>query len=127
LLAGAGGKVLMAFAPKPFQDEVFGQGMERVTPATIVKREQLLEEFAAIRAQGYAISKGELVYEVGGIAAPVYNYDHKVVAALTVAGPMQRFTDELCREKLKDLLKATDKLSRLLGFEKTPARIQEKA
>jgi DNA-binding IclR family transcriptional regulator len=114
----------MAFAPKAFQDEIFGQGMERVTPATIVKREQLLEEFAAIRAQGYAISKGELVYEVGGIAAPVYNYDRQVVAALTVAGPMQRFTDQLCREKLKDLLEATDRLSRLLGFEEIHIRVK---
>jgi DNA-binding IclR family transcriptional regulator len=122
LLAGAGGKVLMAYASQPFQDEIFSQGMERVTPATIIKREQLLEEFAAIRAQGYAISRGELVYEVGGIAAPVFNHENKVVAALTVAGPIQRFTDEICREKLKDLLEATEKLSQSLGYEKNTLR-----
>jgi DNA-binding IclR family transcriptional regulator len=115
LLAGAGGKVLMAYASSEFTDEILAQGLERVTPSTIVKREQLLEEFAAVRAQGYAVSKGELVYEVGGIAAPVFNNDRKVVAALTVAGPIQRFTDELCQEKLKDLLEATKKLSQLLG------------
>jgi DNA-binding IclR family transcriptional regulator len=117
LLAGAGGKVLMAFASKEFRDEVLSHGMERVTAATIVKREQLLEEFARIRDQGYAVSMGELVYEVGGVAAPVFNHDRKVVAALTVAGPIQRFSEALCREKLKDLLEATARLSRLLGYE----------
>jgi DNA-binding IclR family transcriptional regulator len=40
-----------------------------------------------------------------------------VIGALTVAGPIQRFTDELCGEKLKDLLEASQRLSQLLGFE----------
>ena len=62
LLAGAGGKVLLAYASKEFRDEVFAQGLERVTPATIVKREQLQEELDTIRKQGYAISNGELVF-----------------------------------------------------------------
>lgn len=117
LLAGAGGKVLMAYAPPEFREEVLAQGLERVTPATIVKKEQLLEEYAAVRAQGYAVSKGEVVYEVGGIAAPVFNHDRKVAGALTVAGPIQRFTDEACRQKLRDLLEATHRLSRLLGYD----------
>jgi len=117
LLAGAGGKVLLAYASKEFRDEVIEQGIERVTPATIVKREQLVEELAAIRKQGYAVSNGELVYEVGGIAAPVFNHEGKVVGALTVAGPIQRFTEDLCKEKLRDLLDATKKLSYMLGHE----------
>ena len=101
LLAGAGGKVLLAYSSKGFCDEVIEQGLERVTPATIVKREQLLEELDIIRRQGYALSNGELVYEVGGIAAPVFKHDGKVVGALTVAGPIQRFTAELCKDKLQ--------------------------
>lgn len=117
LLAGAGGKVLMAYASPEFREEVLAQGLERVTPATIVKREQLLEEYAEVRVKGYAVSKGELVYEVGGVAAPIFNNEGKVIGALTVAGPIQRFTDELCGEKLKDLLEASQRLSQLLGFE----------
>lgn len=50
-----------------------------------------------------------------------------IVECFADAGPMQRFTDELCREKLKDLLEATDRLSRLLGFAKTPVRTPAKA
>jgi len=53
-----------------------------------------------------------------GIASPFCNHENKVVAALTVAGPIQQFIDELCREKLKDLLEATDKRSQSLCYEK---------
>jgi DNA-binding IclR family transcriptional regulator len=117
LLAGAGGKVLLAYASPQFREEVLTQGLERVTPATIVKREQLMEELDKVRKQGYAISNGELVYEVGGVAAPVFNNAGEVTGALTVAGPIQRFTDELCRAKLRDLLDATRKLSYMLGHD----------
>lgn len=87
LLAGAGGKVLMAYVSPEFRDEILAQGLERVTPSTIVKREQWLEDFAAVRAQGYVVSKGELVYEVGGIAGPVFNNDRKVVPPSPLLAP----------------------------------------
>jgi DNA-binding IclR family transcriptional regulator len=115
LFAGAGGKVLMAYCSAAFRDEVLDQGLERVTPATIIKREELLKELAKIRANGYAVSIGELVCEVGGIAVPVFDADGNVVASLIVAGPLQRFDGELYREKLDDLVEAGRKLSYLLG------------
>ncbi len=115
LLAGAGGKVLLAYAPEKFREEILQQGLERVTPATIVKKEQLLSELTKIREQGYAISNGELVYEVGGLAAAIFNYDNQVVAALTIAGPIQRFSEAFRQQKLQDLLDSGKRLSALLG------------
>ena len=116
LLAGAGGKVLLAYAATEFLDEVLKHGVERVTPVTIVKRDELLQELAAVKRQGYAISKGEMVCEVAGIAAPVFNHESKVIASLAVAGPIQRFTEETIKTKLADLLDASHTLSRLLGY-----------
>jgi len=116
LFAGAGGKVLMAYSSSAFRDEVLDQGLERVTPATIVKRDELLAELATIRSKGYAISIGELVYEVGGVAVPIFDADSVVVATLIVAGPIQRFGDDQYQGKLNDLLEAGRKLSYLLGY-----------
>ena len=116
LAAGAGGKVLMAYASAEFRDEVLSRGLEEVTAATIVKRDQLIDELNAVRLQGYAISIGELVSEVGGVAAPIFDNDQKVVAALTVAGPVQRFSDGLYKEKLNHLLDACRQLSYMLGY-----------
>lgn len=117
LSAGAGGKVLMAYASSAFRNEIYDLGLEKITPATIVKREQLMEELESVRLQGYAVSNGELVYEVGGVAAPIFDNDQKVVAALTVAGPIQRFSDNLYKKKLNELLDACRKLSYMLGYD----------
>lgn len=117
LVAGAGGKVLMAYSAPELREEVLSQGLERVTPATIVKRDQLMDELNAVRLQGYAISVGELVYEVGGVAAPVFDNDQKVIASLAVAGPIQRFNDGLYKAKLNDLLDACRQLSHMLGYD----------
>jgi DNA-binding IclR family transcriptional regulator len=117
LYAGAGGKVLLAYASKDFCDQVLGEKvLERLTPTTIVARSRLEEEFAAIRERGYASSNGELFTEVAGMAAPVFDHENAVCAALAIAGPIQRFTEDRRQEMLDSLLASASRLSELLGY-----------
>ncbi len=116
LYAGASGKVLLAYASEEFRNEVLSKNLKRITPSTIVERDRLEKEFETIRKQGFAFSKGELVSEVAGMAAPVFDHTNTVCAALTVAGPIQRFSDEHCSEMSKNLLTSARKLSQLLGY-----------
>ena len=117
LYAGAGGKVLLAHSSKDFQDQVLGEKvLQRLTPATLVERNRLEEEFAAIRQQGYALSQGEVFSEVAGMAAPVFDHEGSVCGSLTIAGPIQRFTKDRQQEMLGSLLDAASKLSQLLGY-----------
>jgi DNA-binding IclR family transcriptional regulator len=117
LYAGAGGKVLLAYASKDFCDQVLGEKvLERLTPTTIVERSRLEEEFAAIRERGYASSNGELFTEVAGMAAPVFDHENAVCAALAIAGPIQRFTEDRRQEMLDSLLASASRLSELLGY-----------
>ena len=117
LYAGAGGKVLLAYTSKEFCDQVLGEKvLERLTPTTIVERSRLEEEFAAIRERGYGSSNGELFTEVAGMAAPVFDHENKVCAALAIAGPVQRFTQERREEMLDSLLASARRLSQLLGY-----------
>ena len=115
LYAGAGGKLLLAFAPKSFQKDIIQRKRELFTDQTIADPDALQKELETIRRQGYAISKGELVSEVAGLAAPVYDYDGRVCAALTIAGPKQRFNAERCKQMLEQLLDAVRQLSSLIG------------
>ena len=116
LYAGASGKVLLAYSPEHFRDQVLGEKvLPRRTPATIVERSRLEEEFAAIRERGHALSQGELFSGVTGMAAPVFDHDNNVCGALTISGPMQRFTDDRRPEMLKSLLASVRKLSQLMG------------
>ena len=55
---------------------------------------------AEVKAQGYAISIGELDENINAIAVPVKRLatnDAPVIAAVGVAGPAYRFTPESCR------------------------------
>ena len=116
LYAGAGGKVLLAHSSKEFRDQVLGEKvLQRLTPTTIVERNRLEEEFTVIRERGYALSQGELFSEVAGMAAPVFNHDGSVAGALTIAGPIQRFTKDRQEEMVDNLLDCARRLSQLLG------------
>jgi DNA-binding IclR family transcriptional regulator len=115
LYAGAGGKVLLAYAPEEFRDRVLNQTLKKLTPTTIVERDRLEKNFKTIRRQGYSITRGELFSEVGGMAAPVFDHNNRVCASMTIAGPKHRFTEDRCRQMLKSLLSSAKKLSFLLG------------
>lgn len=116
LHAGAGGKALLAYASEKIRNRALrGKAMKKLTPATIVKRERLEDELKTIRKNGYAISKGERTSEAASMAAPVYDHSNRVCAVITIAGPIQRFSNEHCREMLTHLLSSAKKLSFLLG------------
>lgn len=115
LHAGAGGKVLLAFAAEAFQKKIIRSTLNKLTATTITDRDRLQKELEIIRRQGYAFSKGELVSEVAGLAAPVYDHDGKVCSALTIAGPAQRFSIKRRKLILAQLLDAARRLSLLLG------------
>jgi len=115
LYAGAGGKLLLAYAREGLRNDVLHHSLEGYTPHTIVDRDSLEAELAAIRRQGYAFSKGELVREVAGLSAPVYDHEGVVCAALTIAGAEQRFAGERKEQMLAQLLDAARELSVLLG------------
>ena len=117
LYAGAGGKALLAYTSKEFRDQVLGEKvLQRLTPTTMVERSRLEEEFAAIRERGYATSSGEVFPEVSGMAAPVFDHENNICAALTIAGPTQRFTEDRHQDMLETLLTSARRLSQLLGF-----------
>lgn len=115
LYAGAGGKVLLAHAPEELREQVLAQQREQITPSTIVDRPRLEKELAAIRRQGYAVSLGEIVPDVGGLAAPVFDHEERICGALTISGPTQRFTAARRQAMLEHLREAARELSRLLG------------
>ncbi len=86
LHAGASGKVLLAFSSEEFCHKILSKTLEKITPTTIIDRSRLEQEFELIRQRGYASSIGEVVPEVAGIAAPVFDHANHLVGALTIAG-----------------------------------------
>ncbi len=116
LYAGAGGKVLLAFGPEELHRKILGKShLKKLTPSTIQDPRHLEKELEAVRRQGYASSYGERDADVAALAAPIYSHDGNVCAALSIAGPIHRFSPEHNIEQVKILLASAARLSQMLG------------
>lgn len=88
LYAGAGQRVLLAFAPEDVQRAVLKGDIRARTPNTPTRGE-LGRVLARIRSDGYALSRGELYAASIAIAMPVLK-GGVAIAGVCVAGPQNR-------------------------------------
>ena len=91
LYAGATGKILGAYQEESvIRKRLMEEPMKAFTENTILSPEGLLNEYAKIREQGYAISDGELNSETIGIGAPIYDESGNVWAVVSIGAPKMR-------------------------------------
>lgn len=83
--AGASALVLLAWTSEPEVRELLASQPQPVyTPATLTDPDAILERLSQIRADGYAVGRGEVDANAMGIAAPVFAADGTVEAAVSV-------------------------------------------
>lgn len=104
---GAASKALLADGPA--NADIWHRATA-VLPAD--RRERLRREVEELRAQGYAISRGETVPGSASIAAPIRGADGGVLAAISVGGPSSRFNEESVAGYAGALLEAVDRIRR---------------
>lgn len=92
LHAGAGQRVLLAWAPESVIERVLDNEREQYTDSTLTTA-QLRHTIDSVRHTGWAVSRGE--YEVGSVsvAVPVI-FRGEAVCSLDVAGPASRCGDK---------------------------------
>ena len=88
--ASALGKVLLAFGAAAIPSG----NLHSKTARTITSRTQLNLELEKVRKAGFAIIDNELENGLVAVAAPVFNHDGKVVAAISISGPDARISRE---------------------------------
>jgi IclR family transcriptional regulator, KDG regulon repressor len=83
------GKVMLAY-----QDEAVIRRLARklkpYTQWTIVDPAELLRHLKRVRATGYALNQREYSPQVSGVAAPIFDPEGHVIAALSIAAPADR-------------------------------------
>ncbi|ABQ27701.1 transcriptional regulator, IclR family [Geotalea uraniireducens Rf4] len=114
----AAGKVhLAAMAAEELVQHLPASELERCTPHTIVNREELQRQLLQVVAQGYAIDDEELDVGVRCISAPIRDYTKRVVGALSISGPVMRFTAERIAGELVPLVRTgAAEVSARLGY-----------
>lgn len=94
--AGAGSKCILAFSSPEFIREYLDAAspLERYTERTITDPGKLLEELELIRHQGFSISDEDIDLGACSISAPITDHTGAVVAAISIASPKTRFSEE---------------------------------
>ena len=91
LYCTAMGKALLAqFEPARLKRYLQATPRRKYTTATITRAAELNAEMARVRREGIARSHGERVSGASALAAPIFGADGAVLAALLVAGPLER-------------------------------------
>jgi len=89
LYSTAMGKILLASSSDDFiQTYLKKYPLSPLTTNTITNRKQLRDQLKAIRAQGYAINRGELHEDIGGLAVPVYDMGGEIIAGIGFGFPL---------------------------------------
>ncbi len=111
------GKVLLAYLEPDEQARVVGSmRLTRKTGDTITSRTALLAELAQVRRQGFSENLFESEVGMVSIAAPIRGRTGRVVAALSVAGPVENRDPEPLRRLTRPLIEAAGRISHNLGW-----------
>ena len=119
--AGACPKAILAYQDAKFVDATIAEhGLPVYTERTVLTRDALEEQLARIRRQGYAESDEDLDPSGYSIAVPIAGLNGHVNTALSVAGPLHRFTSDQRERALDLLLEARVRIGTTLGFSVVP-------
>jgi DNA-binding IclR family transcriptional regulator len=114
--ATSSGKVILAFGPQETVDAVLATKLRRLAPRTITTRTGLLDALATIREDGYAATVEESEVAASSVGAPIFGYEGRVIAALSVAGPSPRLTPDVIPRVAKLTCDAAAEISRGMGY-----------
>lgn len=88
------GKVLLAYAPPDTIRTYLTGPMERRTPRTGTAPGLLRQQLGQIRETGLAFEFEESAVGIVCAAAPIFDVDDRVIAAISVAGPVTRYNPQ---------------------------------
>ena len=89
----ASGKCLLAFSPE-YREKYVHCKLQKFTEYTITDWTLLLQELETIHREGYAVERQEVELGMTCIAAPIFA-NGRIVAAISVSGPISRITADV--------------------------------
>ena len=110
------GKAILAAMPSVERDQLLSFPLPAFTPQTLTTVAGLSQALIQINQQGYALAIEELEIGFVAIGAPLYDYEGRVNAALSVGGPAARLPPDRVIEIATLVKAAAQRVSAQLGF-----------
>ncbi|WP_273692303.1 IclR family transcriptional regulator [Ketogulonicigenium vulgare] len=125
LHAGAGPKILLAYAPEAIRTRVLASALPRYTENTVIDPERLNESLDIIRRDGWVITEGELDHSTCSVAVPLFNGAGEAIATMAVNGPVALLPPEKRGAVLDALRDAARQIAGLIGNYGSPPERDE--
>lgn len=117
LHATAIGKVLLAFQePKETSLLLSDYTFTEQTEYSITNQDEFLAQLEKVHQQGYAIDNQENELGVRCIAAPLLNFENKVLAGISISTLISQVNDEKLGKYIKMLKQTSLEISKKLGY-----------
>lgn len=110
------GRVLLAFSPPLVVASVMRAKLIPRTEHTLTDKTQLAKLLAQVQVAGYAVDDEESEIGMRSVAAPIFNANGSVVAAVGLAGPTQRVTKAGLRKFSTLVMETSHSISSRLGY-----------
>ncbi|GKW25704.1 IclR family transcriptional regulator [Pectobacterium polonicum] len=102
------GKVLVAWLPQERIESLIANcTFEYLTPRTITNKDDFLQHLKTVKEQGWAIDDGEDIEEICCMAAPIFNQNGEVIAAIGVNGMQSQYANGKKEKHLASLIKTS--------------------
>ncbi len=117
LHCGSKGQLLLAYAEPAFIERYLAAPLETLTSETITDPAVLRRTLKEVRAQGYALTQGDVQRFTGSVSAPVFDRDGRVVAAVCLIARRAAFREtEQTQSIVETVLQAAQSTSIGLGW-----------
>ncbi|HEU4963377.1 MAG TPA: IclR family transcriptional regulator [Bacilli bacterium] len=113
---GAGKAILAHLPERQVEQIVADRGLTVYTEKTVKDLPELLERLELIRSRGYSIDDEEHELGIRCVAAPIFDHRGKVVAGLSVAGPLMRMTEDRMTQCVEHVTFYAREISKKIGF-----------
>lgn len=114
--ATSSGKVLLSgLGPAALRKQV-GPKLEAYTANTLTKVADLAAQLVAVREHGWASVREELEIGLNAVAAPVFDSDGVIAAALSVSGPAYRLGPDRFASTAELAIASATEISHRLGY-----------
>ncbi len=122
----AQGRVMLAFAPRPFQTRILSRRLDASTDKTITSRERIEEMLSDIAKRGYASAPEESILGLNAVAAPIFDSHDACIAALAIVGSIQFLPEKPKKTDTEALIKASQQISHKLGHASLPEKTSKR-
>lgn len=112
----AEGLAMLAFRPPALADAIIAGGLKARTAKTRTDPRELRAMLDEVRARGYAIEDESSEDGMRAVAAPLHNSAGEVVAAIGIAGPIQRLSDDVLADCVPKVVDTARTISARLGY-----------